>query len=171
MFVILLASMLTLQGYSGQFQEIHQNIKSITINPLAKLEALEDKIPLSLASLSVNEREQLVDQLQTLKKELCKRPGAGLLVLPIMAPMFFGIKSWFHYHEGRALATGPLTWQWLDGGKATAAFMHNFFNFVISLFGTILIQTEYRDSVASLFSKERKIEIRINRMIEILKHA
>lgn len=153
---------------STEFNEIHRQLTTITRNPLAELKTLEDKISLYSGSLSFTEREQLIDELQTLKKDLCKRPGAGLLALPLLTTAFFGVKSWWHYQEARAIQDS-VTQQLLYGGKAARDYVDNFMYFLMGCFANVFIQSEYRDSVAALFGKERAIERTIERLIALLK--
>lgn len=169
MFLLLLASLMTFQLTASEYSRIEKSLSAITTNYTPVLENLENEINTYAHSLSNEECATVVKQLELLKKELCARPGAGLMILPLFATAFLGVKSWFHYHEARSVAQGGLLRGMLDSGKAVDTFMSNFFLFALSLLATVAVEIEYRETVNSLFRKERTIERRINQMIVLLK--
>lgn len=171
MFILLLVSVITLQASIPEYQRLQINIDAVAIKPITVLARLEKELTTSVHFLSVEERENLVKQLEDLKTELCARPAAGLLVLlPLLATTFFGVKSLFYYHDARIIAQNWYLRR-LDSGNAVNVFMHNFVHFTICLLATVALEIEYRESVAGLFGKERTIERKINQMIGVLKNV
>lgn len=158
----------SLLSNSIQCQTLQEDLASITTNPLETLQDFENKITNQVSLLSLEERQSLVQQLEALKKQLCTRPNAGLIILPLMATIAFGIKAFFDYQYLKP-SDSILLELIIDRKKATDTFMFDLFAFTIGLGTTILVNIEYRDNVYALFRKERMIENKINNIIDRLK--
>lgn len=161
----------TAQATPAEYTVLQGAIATLSLDRAAALDTLNHRIALEAPFLSQEERAQLIQQLQTLKRELCSRPGAGVLVWPLMVPMWFGLKSYFHYQESCLRTAEPVVAQLIDATQTANKAANNFFYFIIACLGTMLLEAEYDEKIARLFSKERRMERKINHMIELLKQS
>lgn len=166
-FSLLLFCVFSAYAHSSDYQKLEENISALAQNKILQLENLKQAIADKQNNLSSQEREALIEQLESLKKSLCTRPGAGLLTLPLLATTYFGIKSCFSYYHMKNISNNSFL-QFLLGDKVSKEFVFNFSHFIILLTATFLIELEYRESASQLFTKERKLEKEINEIIASL---
>jgi hypothetical protein len=162
---------------ASDFQGINNQLGLLKTDPMKTLTMIESRINSELITLSQDEREQLIQVLTELKGTLCSRPGAGLLMLPILVTIYFGFKSYYYYHEARVWSEykAPSLFESLVisllGAQQNALDEcgKNLVGFIISLAVSIVTNIEYRENVAGLFAKERCIERKINNLIALVK--
>lgn len=167
----------TFQMFATDYQKISGQLGLLKNDPIKMLTSIENRITSEPLYLSQAEREQLIQDLTELKSTLCSRPGAGLLMLPILVTIYFGFKSYWHYQEARMWYEykAPTLFESfvisLLGAqdKALDECGRNLVAFCISLAVSIVTNIEYREKVPDLFIKERCIEKKINALITLLK--
>ncbi len=153
------------------YQQINNQLGLLKADPMKTLTMIEHRINGGLVVLSLHEREELIQQLTELQDLLCSRPGAGLLILPILATIFFGVRSFYYYHEARAWSESDLIWPLMFGlqrdalDKCADSFMWCMMGIVVSM----VTNLEYQEHVSALFAKERAIKRKINTLIALLK--
>lgn len=168
MFYIILALVLSLLSNSSlQCQTLEENLASITANHLEALQSFENKIIDQVHLLSNEEREKLIEQLKSLKNQLCDRPGAGLITIPLMVTIAFGVKAFIDYQSTKP-SDSFIVECFVDRKKATENFLFDLCGFIVGLGTTVLVNIEYRDSIKRLFRKEHMIEVKINNIINSL---
>jgi hypothetical protein len=160
----------SLLSNSIQCQTLQEDLASITTNPLEALQDFENKITNQAPLLSLEERELLIRQLETIKKQLCTRLDAGILTLPLIATIVFGLKAYFDYQYLKPTESIILELI-IDRKKAGETFFFDLCAFIIGACTTFLVNVEYRESVKHLFKKEHMLEIKINKIINDLKAA
>lgn len=162
---------------ASDYQQINNQLGLLKADPMKTLTMIESRIQNEPISLSQHEREQLMQLLTELKSPLCSRPGAGLLMIPILVTIYFGFKSYWHYREmcmwyeyeaPSLLESLAIS---ISGARDKAAYEcgQNIGCFLISFAVSIVTNLEYRENVSGLFAKERGIERKINNLISVLK--
>ncbi len=169
---LLLLTFFTVHGHSSEYYNVQEKLSAITNNHLQLLKDIEYSITANKVFLSSEECELLIEQLETIKKELCARPNAGFLVLPMLAALLYGAKTWLDYAVIESWKDAPLWLEMIiDRKKQEDICMHDLLHFIILLCGACIVNLEYHESVDHLFRKERILERNINKLIATLKTA
>ncbi len=177
---LLLTSMVFVSGQSWAnipflYYDVYQQISALDIDTMELLDVITAHVNQHGGELEAHERDALVAQLQRVKQRLCVRPGAGILVLPILATYaacFYvflkAVDVWSTYDLPR--------WAKEDFAKELfdleQQYSSNFKNSL--LYGAAImvaaysIEAEYFWKVDGLFEKERALGCKIDELITLL---
>lgn len=149
------------------YQQASKTLTCLSQNPLTFLSNLSNTLDLKAIYLSPQEKEDLIEKLKGLKQAFCNRSKHSVLVLPLLATVCLGLKTLFDYAAVNYSKEVYNSSFFLSGihTENVNIFMTSLCLFIGCLGCSILLEMEHSESVSSLFSKEEKLEQKIDKLI------